>query len=56
MNLRKMKNSALKSLWFSFKKKRRLNEDFSKEDNGYLTMMQREEMLEVLFSRLKVKV
>jgi len=54
LNLRKMKSSHLKSIWGVFKNKRLKDECFSDKDEGYLTMLQREEILDILFSRLKV--
>ena len=55
MKLRKMKNSHLKHMWGVFKNKRAKDECFSNKEEGYLTMLQREEILDILFSRLKVK-
>jgi hypothetical protein len=54
-NFRKMKNSQLKSMWEDFKDKRAKDEFFSDQEEGYLTMLQREEILNVLFSRLKLR-
>lgn len=50
--LETLSNKRLFYIWLKFKKKRNMNNEFGHNDIDYLTMNDREKLIDILFERL----